>query len=444
MNEIPSNKIVDFVKYKSQIALPDFLIDNFNFVPIEGSSFCYPKLKSRTTGQTVVVKMNQLGYYTYFDVHNDAIRGKSILDFLQKELSIGDKKPSLLAVAETLEHYIKSGKVLKPDCSKYYLTKSDNDLRLLLQEVKPLSDRSFLHARGIHDSTIDSETFKGVFMEREFVKDSSRHVNLIIKLFNKEGVAGLSQRNFEFKGCLLSRFDSLAISNFDPHRPIDIFMIGESMIDAASHFQMNRDRLKGLNVVYFSSEGSLASGQIELLQRSLDIKKPTNLVSIFDRDIPGQEFNLKLWSAIAIGNEGKDIHIEVIGNSKDGTEKINISMPYAVAEEKKKIFNERFFSESVCGKVQFSSAFNEQKDMEVWTIVFPKTYENIDAFINKIKVLRLPDAKIFRDVPLTNDFNDDLRAKLGIHKNWRIDIVDGKPQGFFLGNNQKKDMQMSM
>lgn len=435
-------KMVDFGKYKSQIALPDFLIDNFDFVPVDGSSFCYPKLMNRKTRQVIVVKMNSQGYYTYFDVHNDNIRGKSIFDFLQNELSVGDKKPSLLAVAKTLDHYIESGKVSKPDSSKYYLTKSDNDLTLLLKEIKPLSDRTFLHSRGIDDSTIDSDVFKGVFMEREFIKDSSRHMNLIIKLFNNKGLAGLSQRNFEFKGCLLSRFDSLASSNFDTKRPIDIVFLGESMLDAASHFQMNRERLKDLNIGYISSEGSLAVGQIELLQKALDNKKPENLVTIFDKDLAGQEFNLKLWSSISIGEGSKDIRVKIVGNGKEATETLNITMPSEVAQEKKKLFNEAFFSESISGKVNLSTQHDPAQGTEEWTIVFPRTYENIDMFVNKIKAFRLPGAKLFRDVPLTNDFNDDLRARLGVHKNWKIEIVDGKEQGFFLGNPKKELKRM--
>lgn len=418
----------DFKKYKTDISLPDFLINNFKFVPVKGSSFCYPKLKSLLTGQEIVIRLNKLGYYTYFDIHDDRIKGCSIFDFLQKELSYNGKVPDLYSIAEVLDNYIKEGKVVAPDNSKYYLSSNDCNIGLILKEVKPLEDRSFLYSRGLSDKTIDSSIFKGIFEGREYIKGGSKHVNIAIKLFNKQGVAGLSQRNAEFKGCLLSRFDSLAISKFEQHKPIDIFLLAESMIDAASHYQMFEERLQGKNIVYFSTEGSLTAGQLELFQSSVNFKQPENIVSLFDRDIAGQEYNLKLFGNLVLRGAGQDIKTEVLKNKTESTITLNITMPSDIAAIKEKIYGQRFFSKDITGDVKFSKGALAS-GVTLWEIVFPRTYENIDFFVNKLREFRLGSEKLFRDIPLTNDFNDDLRAKAGIHTKWAINKIGNKEVG---------------
>lgn len=421
----------DLNEYKTKISLPDFLIDNYKFEPVEGSSACYPKLKSRDTGQTIVVKMNKNGNYTYFDIHDDTIKGKSILDFLQNELSQNGKLPSLYSIALILDNYIKSGQVVNPDNSRYYLTKSDSDLSLLLKEIEPLRDKSFLMSRGVSEEILGFRPFKDVFFERSFFKNEQVYKNTIVKMFNKSGVAGLSQRNFEFKGCLVSRYDSLAVSTPDKTRPIDIYFIGESMLDAVSHYEINNERLKDLNIVYFSSEGSLTAGQIELFQNSVNLVKPKNIISLFDKDIAGQGYNLKLFGNLIQEGRGEDISTEVNMNADDSFVSLDITMLKCIADNKREILSTEFFSESIKGEVELS--VNEHGGNESWEIKFPKSYENVNAFVDKLQILRHANGNLSREVPLTNDFNDDLRALKGVHKDWKIEKVNGQLQGIPVG-----------
>lgn len=419
----------DYSKYKTEIALPDFLIDNYKFLPTRDSSFCSPKLKSQLTGQTIVIRMNSLGYYTYFDVHNDNIKGATILDFLKEEMSVNGKAPSLYAIADVLDNYIKSGKVLSPDRSKYYMSKCDWDINLLMKEIRPLSDRTFLHGRGISDQTIDSDIFREIFSEREFIKDGVIYLNTITKLFNSKGVSGVSQRNDHFKGCLMSRADSLAISNFDKNRPIDIYFLAESMIDCASHYQLNQTKLNGLNVVYFSSEGSLSMGQIKLFQQSLNFMNPENIISLCDRDIPGQEYNLKLFGNLVLNGRGDEIQTEVIRDLNEKNIILNLCMPESVLTKKMNEFGKAFFTDNIIGPVELQINKMKRSDLMNMKICFPRTYNNVDQFVIKLREFRLGKCNLLRQVPLTNDFNDDLRAKLGIHKEWKLENHDGREVG---------------
>lgn len=87
---------VDFNQIKTAISLPDFLLQlGWKFV--SGSSNACPKMSNGT--HTIVIKRNAQNQYTYWDVHSDSIRGRSILDFMQEHLfETTGKMPTLREV----------------------------------------------------------------------------------------------------------------------------------------------------------------------------------------------------------------------------------------------------------------------------------------------------------------------------------------------------------
>ena len=119
---------------------------------------------------------------------------------------------------------------------------------------------------------------------------------------NASGFQGISQRGYyengnSFKGIIGNKYGSLAVSNYDQSRPIDLILIGESMIDNVSHYQMKLLN-SNKNVVYVSTEGNITQGQIELIDFLLSHNNITDITNqlmyIFDNDLNGYKYAIKL------------------------------------------------------------------------------------------------------------------------------------------------------
>lgn len=290
---------VDFEKLKKEVSLPDFFQTlGWDYAP--GSSMSSPKF---TNGkQTIVVKKNHEGEYTFWDVHNESIRGKSIIDLMQQHIyDETGRMPTLREAGEAVQTYVNNGEVVIPQNSKYGVTNAELDpsqLAKLSHELKPYSG-DFLAKRGIIQETLSSKVFCNVFYTREYTKDRKTYHNTCIKLVNTKGFQGISQRGIKdgksFKGILGNKYSSVCVSHHDSTRPIEQLLIGESMIDCVSHYQMKLINTPK-NILYVSSEGNLTSGQMELIKLLMD-KHNINIENIhylFDNDLTGYKYTLKL------------------------------------------------------------------------------------------------------------------------------------------------------
>ena len=95
---------VDFNQIKTTISLPEFLLE-LGWKIVEGSSNACPKMSNGT--HTIVIKRNSQNQYTYWDVHSDNVRGRSIMDLMQEHLfETTGKMPTLREVGEILQNYI--------------------------------------------------------------------------------------------------------------------------------------------------------------------------------------------------------------------------------------------------------------------------------------------------------------------------------------------------
>lgn len=263
---------VDFNQIKTAISLPDFLLQlGWKFV--SGSSNACPKMSNGT--HTIVIKRNAQNQYTYWDVHSDSIRGRSILDFMQEHLlETTGKRPSLREVGEILQKYINTNRIVTPEQSRYDVGNTSmnmNELQFYLNQLKPYSG-NYLQKRGIKKESIESKVFQNTFFIREVRNKGSVYRNVCVKMYSERGVEAISQRNENFKGIIGGKFDCLATSSHDKSRPIDILYVGESIIDCISHYQLKHENTP-LNLVYVSTEGTLTEGQMRLLRIILDKMK---------------------------------------------------------------------------------------------------------------------------------------------------------------------------
>ena len=280
---------VDFNQIKTTISLPDFLLE-LGWKIVEGSSNSCPKMSNGT--HTIVIKRNSQNQYTYWDVHSDSVRGRSIMDLMQEHLfETTGKMPSLREVGEILQNYINTNRITTPEKSRYEVGNTSmraDELQFYLSQLQPYKG-NYLQKRGILKESIESRFFKDTFFIREVKNKGSVYRNVCIKMYNENGVQAISQRNETFKGIIGGKFDCLATSNHDKSRPIDILYIGESFIDCISHYQL-RHYKSDLNLVYVSTEGTFTEGQMRLLRLILDKNQIKELRSIFDNDKQGHKY----------------------------------------------------------------------------------------------------------------------------------------------------------
>ena len=241
---------VDFNQIKTTISLPDFLLE-LGWKIVEGSSNSCPKMSNGT--HTIVIKRNSQNQYTYWDVHSDSVRGRSIMDLMQEHLfETTGKMPTLREVGEILQNYINTNRITTPEKSRYEVGNTSmraDELQFYLSQLQPYKG-NYLQKRGILKESIESRFFKDTFFIREVKNKGSVYRNV----------------------CLY---------------------IGESFIDCISHYQL-RHSGSDLNLVYVSTEGTFTEGQMRLLRLILDKNQVKELRSIFDNDKQGHKYTLWL------------------------------------------------------------------------------------------------------------------------------------------------------
>lgn len=306
---------VDFDKLKRDVSLPDFFL-YLGWKFVEGSSNSSPKMSNGS--QTVVIKKNKKDFYTYWDVHDDETRGKSIIDLMRQHIyEQTGRMPSLREAGEAVQNYVNNNVVILSQDSKYGVSNATLDssqLAFLSNQLKPYNG-DFLQKRGITQETLSSPVFSGVFTSREYRKDGKVYNNTCVRLINQNGFQGISQRGIRpedgksFKGISGNKFDSIVASKHDKTRPIDHIFVCESMIDGASHYQMKHQGTSK-NLLYISTEGNITQGQMEVIKLLLSRQNindiPNQLTYIFDNDKNGYKYALKLDSFL----KGQEINIE--------------------------------------------------------------------------------------------------------------------------------------
>jgi len=232
-------------------------------------------------------------------------------------------------------------------------------------------------------------------------------------LYNLTGLSGLSQRNDNFKGCLGNRFDSMACSIPNKDKKYSKVFIAESFLDCVAHFELNRNRLKNESVAYFSSEGAITSGQIVLLDKFIDKNRPNELATIFDRDLAGIVYDLKLLSELK--SNANSLEMTLHEDKKTQQIFLYISDSKPNREQLLADLNEKFSSNNFRDladnpSVELVELNNTNSDKISFQVTFPRDYNFAERAASIINDLRFPEKKITIEKSFGNDFNDDLKA----------------------------------
>ena len=313
-------------KYKTQINLADFILNgNYGFVIAEGSSFSSPKLKklhqtemywSESKKKEIpvkleeyVIKKNEKGFYTYWSPNDDSLKGKTIIDFVQDHHKGKNSEFfNLGLVRKYLDAYMKGGQYKQPDKSDFKISRQHKESDKFLLEIKqcsPYKDRTYLHKRGIKDSTIEHPMFFNLIRNKIYEKDDKVYINTAYLMANQHGVGAINIKNKteneSFSGALGDRGNSIVISKDLTHgNYIDKLIITESFDDALSHYQLNENKLQKLKIRYISTAGSLCEGQIALIEEIIKKQQPKEFIIGFDNDKSGSYYRAQLMGKLQV------------------------------------------------------------------------------------------------------------------------------------------------
>ena len=446
----------DFTIYKKIISLPDFLKDNYNFTEVKkGSTKNNPKL---TNGNMTVVISKRNEFFSYFDVSNPGTK-LSILDFMQRELAQYNDGvlPALPIVANMLDKYITEGKTVLPQFSTYNLSNASLSENEILNNINSLLDKGsndFLTSRGFSEKTFEHPNFKDVIKYRKInnvTGTKSYDIAFVMRgLGSSRAISYRGNRDnldFSFKGFHGPRGDTLLTSHFRNDKPIDAMYIGESFIDCMAHFELNVKALKGKNIIYISTEGSISQNQLSLIQLGISKQKPEKIYTIFDNDLYGHQaatllFSyLKLPSSLLYDVKPDSFYSQNLLNLSQQEVNIcgsNISQTYCIFNIPVKIQDQykrnlesflRVINNTIKNKdEQLSLEFhaNEEKTVK-YKVILPNTIDGWKNLRRLIINFKFGNSKFINtNFPKNKDFNLDL---IDYKK-----VIDSKLQKLGLGD----------
>jgi hypothetical protein len=174
----------------------------------------------------------------------------------------------------------------------------DRKTRLIAEVLgvnKELTDRTYLHGRGITDSTIESPAFQG----RIFTAQQNEHKNTAFPLYNEQGLASVEQKNENYKNLLPLPKNGIWVSHPTQGKdtPVERVVVSESAIDSLSHYQLKHEQ-HPKNTIYIATSGTPTEAQVALIQRVIDKQEPQEIVLANDRDAGGRQFNMNYMNEL--------------------------------------------------------------------------------------------------------------------------------------------------
>ncbi|TLM88800.1 toprim domain-containing protein [Hymenobacter jeollabukensis] len=264
--------------------------------------------KLHKDGETLIVTRKQDGHEVYMNPGDDRDNG-SIIDLVKARGGSHGQGLNLGQVRQTLRAYLNEDGPARDRAALDALPRpaqpaerlpvpegmTDAEKRnFLIGEalgLKPeLTNRDYLHSRGITDSTIDAPAFTN----RVFTAQNGHHQNTAFPLYNETGISSIEEKNTNFKSMLPLPKDGIWVSQPTAGRgtPVERVVVTESAIDAMSKYQLEQSGGKGPNTMYVATSGNVTERQSELIQRLIDRQRPAEVTLANDNDAAGRRFNI--------------------------------------------------------------------------------------------------------------------------------------------------------
>lgn len=405
-----------FADFRGDISILELALANGYRIHKGSSTKRNPVLAHENGDLIVIYKRTGEAFQRFFTPNQDFNRG-TVTEFVQYRLgSIFQTLPGINTQANinnALNTYLKADfsyrKQLKEYAGQHYSgeTSTANGAQINFAKIKPLTDRSFLYARGINDGAINSPTFK----DRIFNVQDKGFTNTAFPYFSAGEISGFEIRNHNFEGQLKgsNRMHGIGLSN-PPERTRTIFLT-EGALDAISHYQLQPtpDTL----YVYFG--GNLSLHQLCSLTQTkvqLPAGEPQFILG-FDKDWKGEEYRLKLLRYFApFASAGEPSAPQVYSFKMwSGSSPLLVAFTDALIATLKK-------SGAIAGDLQHVAegsgpGITFQGSSNTVQFSIPKDLHSLqhfnDAFLTTGKRLHIFSEDLSFLRPMTKDFNDDLK-----------------------------------
>lgn len=307
---IRENDPTELDRFKRDIDLVDYAERQGYQVKKEGKRGDWHQLEK--DGEVLIVT-RKADHQVYLNTGDDRDKG-SVIDFAKTRGGNGHGL-NLGQVRQQLREYLHDGPaparvyaapvdvsrlnalpVGDPDHERQQ--QEDRKTRLIAEVLgvnKELTDRSYLHGRGITDSTIDSPAFQG----RIFTAQQNEHKNTAFPLYNEQGLASVEQKNEHYKNLLPLPKNGIWVSHPTQGKdtPVERVVVSESAIDSLSHYQLKHAQ-DPRNTLYVATSGTPTEAQVALIQRVIDKQEPKEIVLANDRDAGGRQFNMNYMNEL--------------------------------------------------------------------------------------------------------------------------------------------------
>lgn len=250
-------------------------------------------------------------------------------------LQIGDDK--LLVFKNANNHYLftcindnnnKKGSIID-FCNIYLNMNNLGEIKKYLKEYMLNNNESFnLNAVKKQEHSNEKQLFDidyyalkqhPLFTERQLDFDTidvflhnvkiDKHNNLYFAMYDENSnTIGYEVKNIDYKANYMSK-QGLAILGLDTMYVKNI-VICESVIDALSFYELNKDKLHFTNTLLVSTSGTLTDKQMFILYTLLTKDKKRTLFVAFDNDKQGNEYTEKLKNYLSDKHIQNEIKIE--------------------------------------------------------------------------------------------------------------------------------------
>ncbi|MGI4734212.1 MAG: toprim domain-containing protein [Janthinobacterium lividum] len=301
MNAPRENDPTELERFKRAIDLVDYAQRQGYEVKKEGKRGDWHQLEKE--GEVLIVTRKD-DHQVYLNTGDDRDKG-SVIDFAKTRGGDGHGL-NLGQVRQQLREYLNDG----PAPTRVYVqpvdvvrlsalpvgderqAEEERKTRLIAEVLgvkKELTDRTYLHSRGIEDKTLDSPAFQG----RIFTAQQNEHKNTAFPLYNENGLASVEQKNEHYKNLLPLPKNGVWVSHptEGKNTPVERVVVSESAIDSLSHHQLKHGQ-DNKNTIYIATSGTPTEAQVALIQRVIDKQEPKEVVLANDRDAGGRQFNM--------------------------------------------------------------------------------------------------------------------------------------------------------
>jgi hypothetical protein len=264
-------------RFKRDVHLLRYAIERHGYErDLEKSTRSSHLLAHPTSGDKVVVRLDQDGHWTYFSVRDDRDNG-TVIDFVLHRTPSG----SLGHVRKELRAFLGSPAPDKGEWKAFSRPAPVPNPRAaaLVFTISRVGETSpYLESRGLRRATLSSPRFAGTW------RIGTRNNILFPHCDDAGAFTGFEMKNRDFTGFSAGGTKSAWQSNA---RPDDrALVIAESAIDALSYAQLHQPDAEAYR--YLSTAGAPSTGQYKIMARIFArLPEGSTVIAAVDRDPAG-------------------------------------------------------------------------------------------------------------------------------------------------------------